>query len=357
MRDYYEILGISKSASQEEVKKAFHKLAHKYHPNKGGDESKFKEINEAYQVLSDKDKRSSYDRFGTADGAGVGSGDFNWAWGKGGAQNIEFDIEDLNDMFGDVFGFGRSKGKRNFNKGKDIRVDMEINLKDVLETTPKEVSLRKEIICSRCEGKGAEPGTKINQCFSCRGTGEVQEIKKTFLGSFTKWGICPECRGDGQKPEKPCNVCAGEGRVKGDERFEINIPAGVDSHQMLKISGKGEAGRKGGQAGDLYVRILVKPDKVFKRKGDDLLVSLPITFSQAVLGDKIAVPTLEGEDLREKISAGTESGKVVKINNRGIPHFSGYGRGDLYIQLNVETPKRLTKEQKMLLKKLQETGL
>lgn len=352
-KNYYEILGISKTASQEEIKKAFHKLAHKYHPNKGGDESKFKEINEAYQVLSDKDKRSRYDQFGSADG----DPGFNWAWGKGGAQNIEFDVEDLNDMFGDVFGFGRSQGKKNFNKGKDIRVDIEISLKDTLKTIKKEVSLRKEVTCLRCEGKGAEPGTKVNECFSCRGTGEVQEVKKTFLGSFTKWGVCPECRGNGQRPEKPCNVCKGEGRVKGDEKFEINIPAGVDSHQMLKIIGKGEAGKKGGQPGDLYARILIKNDKTFKRRGDDLLVSLPISYSQAVLGDKVEIPTLEGDSVKEKVSAGTESGKIIKIKNKGIPRFSGYGRGDLYVQLNIETPKTLTKEQKMLLKKLQEEGL
>jgi len=352
MKDYYEILGIKKDASGEEVKRAFHKLAHQHHPNKGGDESKFKEINEAYQVLSSKEKRASYDQFGTADGT-----DFNWAWGRGGTQNVEFDVEDLNDIFGDMFGFGRGGGKKNFNRGKDIRVDIEVSLKDVLKNIKKEVSLRKEIVCSRCEGQGAEPGTKINECFSCRGTGEVQEIKKTFLGSFTKWGICPECKGVGQKPEKPCNVCRGEGRVKGDERFKINIPAGVDSHQILKVVGKGEAGKRGGQPGDLYARILVSDDKTFKRRGDDLLVALPITFSQAVLGDKIDVLTLEGDKLREKIASGTESGKIIKIKNKGIPHFSGYGRGDLYVQLNIETPNSLTKEQKMLLKKLQEEGL
>lgn len=353
-KDYYEILGISKNASQDEVKKAFHRLAHKHHPNKGGDENKFKEINEAYQVLSSQEKRKQYDMFGSADGAQ----NFNWAWGKGGAQNIEFDIEDLNDMFGDVFGFGSQASRRkNFKRGKDIRVDIEVSLEEVLKEIRKDISLRKDVTCSRCEGKGAEPGTSLNECFSCRGSGEVQKVKRTFLGSFTKWGICPECNGEGQKPQKSCNVCKGEGRVKGEENISINVPAGVDSHQIIKIIGKGEAGKKGGQPGDLYVRILVKEHEMFKRRGDDLFVSKPITFSQAVLGDKIELFDPQGAKLFEKIPAGTESGKIIKIKNEGIPHFSGYGKGDLYIELRIEIPKHLTKQQKMLLKELEKEGL
>ena len=354
MKDYYEILGISKNASQDEVKKAFHKLAHKHHPNKGGDESKFKEINEAYQTLSNQEKRKQYDMFGNADGAG----NFNWAWGKEGAQNIEFDMEDLNDMFGDVFGFGsRASRKKDLKRGKDIRVDIEVSLEEVLKDINKNISLRMDVRCSRCEGKGAEPGTALNECFSCRGTGEVQKVKRTFLGSFTQWSICPECDGEGQRPEKPCNVCKGEGQVKGDEDISINIPAGVDSQQMIKMVGRGEAGKKGGQSGDLYVRILVKEHRLFKRRGDDLITSRLITFSQSVLGDKIKLLDLEGSKLLQKIPAGTESGKIIKINGKGIPHFSGYGRGDLYIELKIETPKHLTKEQKMLLKELQKHGL
>ncbi len=354
MKDYYEILGISKNASQDEVKKAFHKLAHKHHPNKGGDESKFKEINEAYQTLSNQEKRKQYDMFGNADGAG----NFNWAWGKEGAQNIEFDMEDLNDMFGDVFGFGsRASRKKDLKRGKDIRVDIEVSLEEVLKDINKNISLRMDVKCSRCEGKGAEPGTALNECFSCRGTGEVQKVKRTFLGSFTQWSVCPECDGEGQRPQKPCNVCKGEGQVKGEEDISINIPAGVDSHQMIKMIGRGEAGKKGGQSGDLYVRILVKEHGLFKRRGDDLITSRLITFSQAVLGDKIKLVDLEGSELLQKIPAGTESGKIIKINSKGIPHFSGYGRGDLYIELKIETPKHLTKEQKMLLKELQKQGL
>lgn len=352
-KDYYQILGVSRNASADEVKRAFHKLAHKHHPNKGGDENKFKEINEAYQILSDKEKRAQYDRFGST----FDQGNFNWAWGRGG-QNIEFDLEDLNEMFGDIFGF-RSKGSRrkNFKRGADITVDMEIPLETVLNDINREINLYKQTVCSRCEGKGAEPGSKLNECFSCRGTGEVQQVKKTFLGSFTQWSICPECKGEGQGSEKPCNVCKGEGRVREEEKIKISIPAGVDSNQVIKLVGKGEAGKRGGQSGDLYVRILVKEHKTFKRRGDDLFISIPISYSQAVLGDKIEIPTLEGAKLLEKIPSGLESGKILKIAKKGIPHFSSFGRGNLYAQLIIKTPRNLTKSQKMLLKRLKEEGL
>ena len=350
MKDYYQILGISKDASHDEVKKAFHTLAHKHHPNKGGDEKKFKEINEAYQVLSNKEKRSQYDTFGSTDG----QPNFNWAWGKG--QNIEFDIDDLGDIFGDMFGSQRSK-RKNFKKGRDIRLDIEVELKDVLKEIHRKISLRKEVKCSRCDGKGAEPGTNLNECFSCRGSGEVQEVKRTFLGSFTKWSVCPECNGEGQKPEKPCNVCKGDGRVKRDEEIELVIPAGVDSHRMIKIVGKGDAGKRGGQSGDIYVRILVREHHTFQRRGDNLIASIPITYSQAVLGDKIEIVDLEGNILSEKIPSGTESGKIIRIRGKGIPHFSGYGKGDLYIELRIDTPKNISKKQKELLKELQKEGL
>jgi len=354
MKDYYQILGISKTASQDEVKKAFHRLAHQHHPSKGGDEAKFKEINEAYQVLSNKEKRTQYDQFGSADGPNL-----NWSWGGGNAQNIEFDIEDLGDIFGDIFGRGQGQGskRRNIKKGKNIRVDIEVPLEDTLKEIKRTLRLRKDVVCSRCSGNGAEPGSKLNECFSCRGSGEVQEIKRTFLGSFTKWSVCPECGGEGQKPEKECNVCRGDGRVKGNEEINIVVPAGVDSQQVIKIMDKGEAGKKGGQPGDLYVRILVKEHKIFERRGDDLIMSVPITFSQSVLGDKISLTDLEGIELLEKIPAGTESGTIIKLKGKGIPHFSGYGRGDLYVELKIEIPKRLTKEQKMLLNKLKGEGL
>ncbi len=213
------------------------------------------------------------------------------------------------------------------------------------------------INCSRCAGTGAEPGTKIQECFSCRGKGQVQQIKKTYFGSFTRWIICPECRGEGYRPEKFCNVCQGEGRIKAQDNIKIWIPAGVDTNQEIRIEGKGEAGKRGGKSGDLYVRILVKRHPVFKRRGDDLYISLPITFTQAALGDEIEAPTLDEKNFLLKVPAGLESGKILRISGKGIPYFSGYGKGNLYIELIVKTPKKLTKEQKKLLEQLRKEGL
>ena len=364
-KDYYQILGVSKSASPDEIKKAYYKLAHKYHPSrKDGDEKKFKEISEAYKVLSDKEKRTQYDRFGRVfepGAAGAEPGfDFQWAWGRPDMDFEEIfrtDFGDLGEMMEEMFGFGAPRRKKNLKRGKDIEIDLEINLEETLKGKEKEITLYKYIICGRCRGSGAEPETKIKECFSCRGSGEVQQIKKTFFGSFTRWTICPECRGEGNRPEKPCNVCNGEGRVKGEEDIKIFIPAGVDLNQVIKVEGKGEAGRRGGKPGDLYCRIFVKKHPIFKRKGDDLYISVPVSFSQAALGDEIEISTLEGAKLLLRVPTGTESGKTLRISNKGIPHFSGYGKGDLYVELTVKTPKKLSKKQKELLEKLKEEGI
>jgi len=356
-KDYYQILGVQKNASSDEIKKAYYKLAHKFHPDKGGDEKKFKEINEAYQVLSNKEKRSQYDRFGRVF-EGIPGGepgfDFQWAWGR---PDMDFDFEDLGDMVEEMFGFGAPRRKKDLKKGKDIEIEMEIPLEDTLKGREKEISLYKMVSCSRCQGSGAEPGTKIKECFSCRGTGEVQQIKKTFFGSFTRLTICPECGGEGYRPDKLCNVCKGEGRIKGEDKIKIFIPAGVDTNQVIKVEDKGEAGRRGGKPGDLYVRIFVKPHSIFKRKGDDLYISLAISFSQAALGDEIETATLEGAKLLLRVPSGTESGKVLRISDKGTPHFSGYGRGSLYVELVVKTPKKLTKKQKELLEQLKKENL
>ena len=350
MKDYYKILGVEKSASAEEIKKAYYGLAHKHHPDKGGDKERMKEINEAYQTLSSKEKRAQYDKFGS----GFDGSNFNWAWGSN-PQASNFDVEDLGDIWEDFFGF-KSK-KRNFRKGENLQIDLEISLEDTLKNITKEVVLKKYIPCERCQGKGAEPGTKLNQCFSCRGTGEVQEIKRTFLGSFTKWTACPECKGEGQKPETPCNVCKGEGRVMAEKKISFTIPAGIDSNQTIKIPGEGGAGKKEGEAGDLLIRILVKNHPTFQRKGDDLFMLKEISLTQSVLGSEIKFPSLENKEISIKIEPGTESGKLVKITGKGITHFTGWGRGSLYIKLVVKTPKRLTKRQKELLNKLREEGL
>ena len=367
MQDYYEILGVPRDASVDDIKKAFHILAHKYHPHKGGDEKKFKEVNEAYQVLSNKEKRAQYDKFGKVfeQGAGQGAGaesDFTWAWGRPSSNSDEgfnFDFEDLGEMFESFFGAGQTQSRRgrDVKKGKDIKIDIEIPLEETLAGVKKIITLRKSVVCSRCSGTGAEPGSKIEECFSCRGAGRVQQIKRTFLGSFTTWAVCPECGGEGKKPKIACNVCKGEGRIKGEEDIDILIPAGVDTNQIIKIAGKGEAGRRGARAGDLYVRVAVLEHPVFKRRGDDLYTQVPVSFGQAALGDEVEISTLEKTKLLLKITAGTESGKVVRISGRGIPHFGGYGRGNLFVELSIQTPKKLTKKQKELLEKLKEEGL
>ena len=364
-KDYYQVLGVERNASPEDIRKAYHKLAHQHHPDKGGDERKFKEINEAYQTLSNKEKRTQYDQFGRVFSAQGGP-----AYGGEGGPGFGFDFEsmrngfgqgfdasDLGDIFEEMFGFGGQARTKSIKKGKDIEVDIEIPLEAVLKTQEKEISLYKSILCSRCHGKGAEPGTPINECFSCRGTGEVQQIRKTIFGSITRSTVCPECGGEGQRPEKPCNVCKGEGRIKGEEKIKIFIPAGVDTNQVIEVEGKGEAGKKGGKPGDLYVRIFVKKHPVFQRKGDDLLVNVPVSFSQAALGGEIEVPTLGGRTILLKVPSGTESGKVLRISGKGIPHFQGYGQGHMYVKLVLKTPQKLSKKQKELLERLKEEGL
>ncbi len=363
--NYYEVLGVQKTASQDEIKKAFHKLAHKYHPDKGGDEKKFKEINEAYQVLSDKQKREQYDQYGRVFENGQPGGDqgFNWAWGNrpggpSGSEEIEFDFGDVGDIFAEFFGGARpGRGRKDFKKGKDIQVDIEINLEKTLKEFVEKIILAKQVVCHRCQGTGAEVGSKIKECFSCRGTGQVQQIKKTFLGSYTTLATCPECKGEGTIPEKPCNVCKGEGRIKGEETIEVHIPAGIDTNQVIKVDGKGEAGKKGAKAGNLFVRIFVKQHSAFERRGDDLFSEFEVNFSQAALGDEIEMKTLEGTNILLEVPAGTESGKVLRISGKGIPHFGGYGRGNLYIELKVKTPRKLSRKQKELLEKLKEEGI
>jgi len=362
MKNYYEILGVKKNATENEIKEAYYKLAHKYHPDKGGDSEKFKEIKEAYEILSDKEKRLQYDKFGRVPegfppgGAGQEGTGFEWAWGRPG--NIDFDFEDLGGVIEEMFGFGASpKRKKDLKRGRDIEVELEINLEETLNDIRKKINVSKNIVCSRCQGSGVEPGAKIKECPTCRGMGQVKEVRQTFLGSFTRTVVCPQCKGEGYVPERFCNVCNGEGRIKGEEEIEINIPRGIDNNQEIKIPGKGEAGRRGGKAGDLYIRIKLKPHSFFERKGDDLYVSYPVSFSLACLGGEIEIPTLRGTKILLRVPAGIQSGKIFKITNKGIPHFGKYGNGDLYVKLVIQTPKKITKKQKEILEELKKEGL
>lgn len=367
--DYYEVLGVTKTATQDEIKKAFHKLAHKHHPDKGGDEKKFKEINEAYQVLSDTAKRAQYDQYGRVfDQGGAGANPFegqggapfgSWSWGNKsqGGDGVEFDIGDVGEIFEEFFGGGRRATKKDARKGKDIQVDIEIELERTLKESVEKINLSKLITCTRCAATGAEPGSKIKECFSCRGTGQVQQVRKTVFGSYTTSALCPECRGEGTIPEKPCNVCRGEGRIKGIETIEVNIPAGIDTNQVIRVDGKGEAGKKGAKAGNLFIRIFIKQHQNFERRGDDLFTESNITFSEAALGGKIEIKSLEGTNLILEIPAGTESGKIFKMSGKGIPHFGGFGRGNLYAELKIKTPRKLSRKQKELLEELKKEGI
>jgi len=372
-KDYYKILGVSKGANKEEIKQAFRKLAQQHHPDKGGDEKKFKEINEAYSVLSNDEKRQQYDQFGsTFDQAGFGGGGMSWEdifrnYSSQG-QNVEFDLGDIfgggsfSDIFSQFFsaqggpasGGGRRRSSREH--GKDIVVDIEISLEEAFMGVEKEIKLRKMVVCPHCRGTGGEPGSGKRKCPECDGAGQVQQTKRTFFGTFSQIITCPKCFGKGEIHEKECRECRGAGRVNEIETIKIDLPAGVDNEQTIKITGKGEAAKRGGIAGDLYVRVHLKPHKIFTRKRDDIYCDAEIKFSQAVLGDKIDVPTLE-EELKLKIPAGTETGKLFRLASKGMPRLNGYGHGDQYIRIRIKVPKKLSRKEEELIEKLKEEGL
>lgn len=370
-KDYYDILGVAKGASAEEIKKAYRTLAHKHHPDKsGGDETKFKEINEAYQVLSNAQKRQQYDQYGqTFEQAqrqgGFGGGGFSWedfARQSGGGfqgQNVNFDFGDLGDMFGDLFGFGggsRTRRTQRARQGGDIQTEMSIDFREAVFGVEKLVDLYKLSTCGHCHGNGAEPGTKIETCPTCGGSGQVRQVQQTILGAFQSVGVCPTCHGEGKKASKKCTECGGSGRVKASEQIKVQIPAGISDGETIRLSGKGEAGTHGSSAGDLYITIRVKPDKEFTREKDDILSEVAVTFSQAALGTKVPVVTLDGE-VTLHIPSGTQSGKVFKLKDKGVPHLRSRGRGDHLVTVTVVTPPHLSREQKKLLEELQQTGL
>lgn len=361
-KDYYQILGVTKNASQEELKKAYYKLAHQHHPNKGGNEAKMKEINEAYSVLGNKEKRQQYDQFGqTFDQAsrqgGFGGGgfsdfsDFAQSF-RGGQQggNFSFDMGDLGDMFGDLFGMGgrRSSGART-SKGRDIEAELTIEFSEAAFGVEKELTLNKDVTCNNCKGSGAEPGSKVNTCPTCQGTGQI--LKSIGFGiGFPS--VCPDCQGAGKKAEKSCGSCHGKGVLSSRESFKVKIPAGIDNGQTVRLPGKGQAAR-GGQSGDLYLHIKVLPDLRFRRDGYDLRSKKEISFTQAALGDKIEIETIDGK-IKLKIPEGTQSGKIFRIRGKGVSQLHGRGRGDHLVEIIVKTPTNLSRSQKKALKDLEE---
>ncbi|MDD2677852.1 MAG: molecular chaperone DnaJ [Candidatus Paceibacterota bacterium] len=361
MKDYYEILGISKDASSEEIKKAFYKLAHKYHPDKGGDAEKFKEINEAYQVLSNPQKRAQYDKFGRvfegaeAGGSGFnqGFGGFNWQESPFGFSSVNFDFSDI---FSDFFGGATASKKKDFtnqDKGRDIEINLEISLEEAAFGGKKEISFKTYVVCEHCQGKGYEPDSKLKTCFYCKGEGVVRETQRTFLGSFTQIIDCPKCRGKGRIPEKPCRVCGGDGRYYGNKNLQIEIPVGARNGELIKIRREGEAGKFGAMAGDLYLRVKIKPHSVFERKNDDLFATLYISFPEAALGTKKEIETLDKKKIILKIPAGTDSGSIFRIRGKGIKHLNQAGQGDLYVEIKIKTPDKLSSQARELLEKLQ----
>lgn len=349
-RDYYEVLGLSKGASEDEIKKAFRKKAMKYHPDRNpGDkeaEEKFKEINEAYAVLSDPDKKDKYDRFGHA---GV---DPNSGFGGGGGFGGFGGFEDIFDMFGGAFGGGfggfggGSRSRRNGpQKGSDLQKTITIDFKEAAFGTKKQIRINKYVKCKTCDGTGAAPGTSRKKCSKCNGTGEVRTSQRTPLGTFQSVSACPDCNGTGEINETPCKDCGGTGKIRDNVTISVNIPAGVDNDSVIPIRGQGEPGINGGPDGDLYIVINVRPHELFERRGQDLWLEIPITFNQAALGDEIVVPTLE-EKVSYKVPAGTQPDTVFRLKGKGIKSVRSNRKGDLYVKVSLEVPTKLNSKQK-----------
>jgi len=361
-KDYYQILGVSKTATQPEIKKAYYKLAHKHHPNKGGDEAKMKEINEAYSVLGKEEKRKQYDQFGSTFEQARSQGGFGGFEGfrdfsdfaeafrsNNGANGQSFSF-DLGDIFGDLFGGGGSRTRQTKFQGADIEAELTIDFQDAAFGTEKDLKLNKDIVCQKCKGDGAEPGSKILTCSTCQGTGQVVKTIGFGIGFPS---VCPDCQGSGKKVEKECKQCHGRGTIKETESIKVKIPAGIDNGQSIRLAGKGQAGVKGSPAGDLYLRIRVLPDPRFHRQGFDIKTKAEISFTQAALGDKVEIQTIDGK-VKLKIPEGTQSGKVFSIKGKGIPHLQSKGRGDQLVEVIVKTPKNLSRKQKELFKDLED---
>lgn len=354
-RDYYSVLGVSKTANQDEIKKAFRQLAKKYHPDKGGDPEKFKEAAEAYEVLSDPDKRAQYDHFGHV----------------GPEQRFDFDLrnfrrtreafeefgsafEDIFDMFfGEGVRTARSRQSRRSRAqhGEDLEYRLRITLEDAAFGAQMKLTVPRLIPCDWCQGTGAEPGTRRTKCPVCQGRGELQYRQQTLLGSFVNVRTCERCGGTGEILGHPCRRCRGSGRMKVESQLSIKIPPGVDTGSRLRLANEGNAGLEGGPSGDLYITVEVQPHPVFQRRGDDLFSEVSIKFAQAALGAKIKVPTLYGDETLD-IRPGTQPGETFKLAGKGIPHLQGWGKGDLYVTVKVEVPKGLTRRAQELLQQL-----
>ena len=353
-RDYYEVLGVDKNASEDEIKRAYKKLARKYHPDMNpGDkeaEEKFKEINEANEVLSDPEKKARYDQFGFA------GTDPNYGAGQGGGFG-GFDFGDLGDIFGSFFGggFGGQQQRRNGpQRGESIRASMSVTFKAAAFGCEKDVPVERSEQCATCKGSGCQPGTTPEICPDCRGSGQVQVQQRTPMGVFATSRPCQKCHGTGRIIHQPCTDCGGHGRVRKRKTIKVSIPAGIDHGQTISLRGQGHAGKNGGPAGDLLVTVMVQPHDVFRRDGTAVFCEAPITFTQAVLGAELEIPTIDGK-VKYTIPEGTQTGTVFRLKGKGIPVLNGRGRGDQYVTVTIETPRNLNREQKDALRKFSET--
>lgn len=348
-QDYYELLGVSRNASADEIKKAYRKLARKYHPDANPDdpnaEAKFKEVSEAYVVLSDPEKRANYDRFGHAGVDGQGFGGFNGFGDFGG-------FGDIFDMFFGGAGRRRSSGPE---KGPDIKTELELTLQEAAFGLEREIKVARTEVCGTCGGSGAAAGSKPATCSACKGVGQVQFAQNTPFGRIVQSRTCDRCQGKGKVIEKPCPTCRGTGQNRRMRSINVKVPPGVDNGSRLRVTGEGEPGVRGGPRGDLYVYIHVKPHKVFKREGDDLICEMPISFVQAALGDELEVPTLEGS-VTLKLPEGTQTDTIFRMKGKGVPNVSGFGRGDQHVMVKVITPTKLSDKQKTMLKEFAKLG-
>lgn len=354
-RDYYDILGVSKNATADEIKKAYRKMAIKFHPDKNPDddtaEEKFKEAAEAYEVLSNQEKKSRYDQFGHEGMRGGGYG--------GSHMSMDDIFSHFGDIFGGAFGGGFSGGggrtsRRRVNRGSNLRVKVKLSLADVAHGVEKKIKLNKYQECTSCTGSGAEKGSTPSTCSTCQGQGQVTRITNTFLGQMQTASTCPQCGGSGEQITDKCKECYGNGIVKGEEVVSINIPAGVADGMQLSVSGKGNAGARGGVPGDLVVLIEEKDDPDLIRDGNNLLYDLYVNFADAALGTTSEIPTIDGK-ARIKVLPGTQGGKVLRLKGKGIPDVNGYGRGDLLVNVNIWTPRELSKEEKSMMEELRES--
>lgn len=353
-RDYYEVLGVSKDASAEEIKKAYRKLARQYHPdvnqNDKDAEEKFKEVKDAFDVLSDPNRREQYDRFGhTADDSGFGAGGFGGGFGgfgQGGASGFG-GFEDIFDTF--FGGGGRGRRPNGPQRGADLRYDMEVSLEEAATGLETAINIPRTEKCGNCDGSGAKPGTQPEKCTYCQGTGQQQVVRNTVFGRFVSVKPCEACHGEGTFIKERCVECHGSGRIQRERKIDLKVPPGVDTGSRLRVSGEGEAGSRGGPPGDLYVIIHVRKHAVFSRDGDDIVVEVPISFAQAALGTELEVPTLDGK-ARIKVPEGTQPGTFFRLRGKGIPHLRGYGRGDQHVKVNVAIPKKISGKQKDLLR-------